>query len=92
MTQIPPLLYYLYVALTQELAQLSFEVFVTAMERFDQGLLELSTRAFTRLRPQFVSDTVSVIPIHLFNGETVSDFINSRELKLTIVCDKPRYY
>ena len=72
------------------LTKLSFEVFVTATETVDQNLVELSTKAFTKLHPQTVSSTVSVIPIHLCRGEAALDFIKSRELKLTVICDEPR--
>ena len=75
----------------QEIVKLTFEVFVTATETVDQNLVELSTKAFQMLKPQTISETVSVIPIHLCNGETVSDFVRSGEVKLTVVCDEPRY-
>lgn len=74
----------------QMLIRLSFEVFVTATETVDQNLVELSTKAFSKLHPQIVSRTVLVIPIHLCKGESTSDFVKSRELKLTVVCDEPR--
>lgn len=73
------------------LTRLSFEVFVTVTETVDQNMVELSTKAFTKLSPQTVSEMVSVVPIHLFKGEAVSEFIKCRELKLTVVCDDPRY-
>ena len=72
------------------LVKLSFEVFVTATETVGQNLVELSTKAFTNLHPQIVSSTVLVIPLHLCGGESTSDFLNSRKLKLTVICDEPR--
>ena len=72
------------------LIKLSFEVFVTATETVDQNLVELSTQAFTKLHPQIVSSTVLVIPIHLCRDKSPSDFIKSRELKLTVICNEPR--
>lgn len=75
----------------QELVNLSFEVFVTATETVDQNLVELSTKAFKMTSPQEISETVSVIPVHLCEGDATSDFIRCREMKLTIICDQPRY-
>ena len=72
------------------LVKLSFEIFVTATETVGQNLVELSTKAFTKLHPQIVSRTVLVIPIHLCGGESTSDFLKSGKLKLTVICDKPR--
>lgn len=74
----------------QELVKLSFEIFVTATETVDGDMVELSTKAFTNLSPQMVSSTVSVIPVHLHNGETALSFIKTNELKLTVVCVAPR--
>ena len=71
--------------------KLSFEVFVTATETVDQNLVELSTKAFKMTSPQEISEIVSVIPVHLCKGEPASDFIRCGELKLTVICDEPRY-
>ena len=73
------------------LAKLSFEVFVTATETVGQNLVELSTKAFTKVYPRIVSSTVLVIPFHLCGGESTSDFLKSKKLKLTVICDEPRY-
>ena len=74
----------------QMLVKLSFEVFVTDTETVGQNLVELSTKAFTKLHPQIVTSTALVIPIHLCGGEPTSDFLKSRKLKLTVICDEPR--